>query len=213
MEKERFLLDLDGTIWEQDFEEENKYFKSVLSNDDYLNFIKVKGSLFSKYESIYHRHNVLWLSEFFKQETGINFTEKLLDDWLDFNSNSDTVLFEGAIELLEDLKSKNKSLVVRSNKFRKEQYGKLKKAGILDYFDEIYGGDSYLKPHAESYIEAAGNYPISKCVMIGDSLEKDVLAPRRIGMDSIYYNPSPEDEKIKIDKTVKSLIKIKDIYD
>ena len=30
----RFILDLDGTLWEQDFEEENKFFKRALTEKE-----------------------------------------------------------------------------------------------------------------------------------------------------------------------------------
>lgn len=209
---ERYIFDLDGTLWEQDFIIENYFFKGVLSDDEYLKFIKVKGSLFAKYELIYSRHNILWLSKFLIEETGINFTEDILNDWLEFNSSTRPLLYEGATQLLENLKYKDKIIVAKSNRYREEQYARLKNVGILEYFDEVYGGDSILKPRVESYIEAAGDTPISKCVMIGDNLEKDVLAPRRVGMKSIYYNPDINDEEVVVNPTVKSLIKIKDLY-
>lgn len=208
----RFIFDLDGTLWKQDFEEENKFFKSVLSEEDYLKFVSIKGRLFAKYEKMHSRHNISELCTFLRKETGIPFTEEILNDWLEFNGNTEVTLYDGAIELLNYLKNKNKSLVVLSNRYTKEQKMKLKNLGILDYFDAVYGGDVALKPRIESYLIAKGDYIASECVMIGDSLEKDVLIPRCLGMDAVYYNPSIKEES-KVDKTVKSLMKIKDLYD
>lgn len=211
-EKERYIFDLDGTLWRLDFSEEDKFFKSILSLYDYLKFNESKLDIIYKYENKFDRLDIKLFSEFFTKESGVHITEKIIQDWIDFNCNISTNLFEDTIELLEYLKSKNKSLAVRTNFFLKAQCSRMKNTKIFDYVDDIYAGDSYLKPNINSYIEAASNYPIDKCVMIGDNLEYDVLAPRRLGMDSIYYNPKISEDEVPIKETVKSLIKIKDIY-
>ena len=46
--------------------------------------------------------------------------------------------------------------------------------------------------------------------MIGDNYEKDFLGPKRIGMDSIYFNR--EKSNTNDINSIKSLKKIKDIY-
>ncbi len=212
IKKERYIFDLDGTLWRQDFSEENDFFKSILSVDDYSKLLEVKTDILYKYENTFDRLDISLYSSFFTKESGINITEKIVREWIDFNCNIKTNLFDDTIELLEYLKSRNKSLAVRTNHFLKSQCDRMKNTNIFNYFDDIYAGDSYLKPNLNSYIEAANNYSIDKCVMIGDNLEYDALAPRKIGMDSIYYNPEISDDKFPIKETVKSLIKIKDIY-
>lgn len=208
---ERFIFDLDGTLWEQDFETENEFFKEVLTPEEYEKFIPIKGKLFAKFEKENKKHDIKKLSIFLQKETKIPFTEEILYDWLEFNGNSKTVLNEGAIELLEYLKSKNKSIVALTKKFKSEQVKRLENLNILRYFDEVYGGDTFLKPNIESYINAAGPYPLSECVVIGDSLVNDVLTPKALGMDAIYYHKNLVGES-NIDKTVKTLTKIKEFY-
>lgn len=207
----RFILDLDGTLWEQDFEEENKFFKRALTEKEYKKFIPLKGKIFTKYEKENKRYDIKKLSKFLQKETGISFTEEILQNWLEFNGASKTVLNEGTMELLEYLKEKKKSIVALSNRFQIEQEKRLENLGILHYFDVIYGGDTYIKPNIESYINASGMYPLEQCVVIGDNLIKDVLTPRALGMDAVYYNKNLIGES-NIDKTVKTLTKIKEFY-
>ena len=99
----RFILDLDGKLWEQDFEEENKFFKRALTEKEYKKFIPLKGKIFTKYEKENKRYDIKKLSKFLQKETGISFTEEILQNWLEFNGASKTVLNEGAMELLEYL--------------------------------------------------------------------------------------------------------------
>jgi hypothetical protein len=39
-------------------------------------------------------------------------------------------------------------------------------------------------------MNACGQYSPSECLMIGDTIDKDVLGPNKYGIDSIYYNPA-----------------------
>ena len=124
------------------------------------------------------------------EESKTNITDEIIEGWIDINSNMDDVINDGVIETLEYLKSKEKSLVVLTNWFYKTQKSRLKNSGLLKYFDEIYAGDSALKPNKESYISACGPYSLEECIMIGDDLQKDVYEPSMMGIDSVYYNPN-----------------------
>ena len=188
--KRRFIFDIDGTLLNGNFQKEIDYFKSVLSSEDYEKFIKVYFNLLMKYESKFKKYEIHQLSKFLKEESKTNITDEIIEGWIDVNSNMDDVINDGVIETLEYLKCKNKSLVVLTNWFLKTQRERLKNAGLLEYFDEIYAGDSILKPNKESYISACGLYSVEESVMIGDNLQKDVYEPSMVGLDSIYYNPN-----------------------
>ena len=95
---------------------------------------------------------------------------------------------DGVIELLDYLKSKNKSLVVLTNWYGESQVARLKNAKIYDYFDDVFTGEYQLKPHPESYIRAIDKYNPRECVIIGDSIHKDYSAPRIHGIDAILYD-------------------------
>lgn len=121
-------------------------------------------------------------------------------------------LLDETKSMLEYLKSKDKSLVVLTNWFKYTQEERLKNAGIFEYFDEIYAGDLNLKPNKESYLNACGNYHVNECIMIGDTIEKDVIGPNKFGIDSIYYNPeNKEYDKSKI-LSINSFDKIKEMF-
>lgn len=123
--------------------------------------------------------------------------------------------FEKLLEyesMLEYLKSKDKSLVVLTNWFKYTQEERLRNAGILEFFDGVYAGDLNLKPNKESYLNACGNYHVNECIMIGDTIEKDVIGPNKFGIDSIYYNPeNKEYDKSKI-LSINSFDKIKEMF-
>ncbi len=211
--KKRFIFDLDGTLLKGDFSKEINYFKSILSKEDYEKFIKVYCKLLIKYESIFKNYDVHQLSEFLKQETKINISDNFIKGWIDINSNMDDIINDGVIETLEYLKHKDKSIVVLTNWFLKPQKERLKKMRLFEYFDEIYAGDSILKPNKESYINSCGSYTVTECVMIGDDLDKDVYSPSILGIESIYYNPNDNDfyDKSKI-LSIKNMSEIKERY-
>ena len=46
---------------------------------------------------------------------------------------------------------KDKKLVILSNWFTITQIERLRKNNLLQYFDEVYGGDYTIKPHKEAF--------------------------------------------------------------
>ena len=56
--------------------------------------------------------------------------------------------------------------------------------GLYDYFVEVYGGDEFLKPNPNSYLNVCDD--VSECVMIGDNYHKDFLGPKNIGWEQYY---------------------------
>ena len=93
------------------------------------------------------------------------------------------------IETLEYLSQKYE-LVTLSNWFEKEQEERLEKVGIRKFFKSCYACENIkMKPNKESYLTAAGDKKIKECIMIGDSIKKDVEGAISCGMQAIYYNP------------------------
>ena len=60
-----------------------------------------------------------------------------------------------------------------------------------------------MKPSKESYLNVAGRFSPSDCIVIGDSLENDVYGPYRVGMDAIYFDRKNKNNSNK--KLVKSI--------
>lgn len=204
---ERFIFDLDGTLLFGNYQKEQEYFKDKLKDDADL-FLEQLFPLLNQYEKTFPRYNVNQLATFLTVNSKALITSDIVEGWIEVNRDMEDKIEDNAIEVLEYLKSKNKSIAVLTNWFKKTQLSRLENSGILPYIDDIYGGEIYLKPNIESYLNAMGKYKIDECIMIGDTLEKDYLGPKRIGMEAIYYNPNGIEEETKI----KSLIKIKERY-
>lgn len=78
---------------------------------------------------------------------------------------------------------------------------KIGKVGLLKYFDAVYGGDIYLKPNPEAYLNAIGNHDPKDCMMVGDTLEVDVSAPSLLGINAIHFTKDDvEHEFTKVKK-------------
>ena len=209
--KKRFIFDLDGTLLHGDYISERDYFRSVLNKEDAEKFLLLYFEKLCEYESLHQKYDYSSLSKFLSEKTGVNITSEIVEGWIKVNSKMDDKLLEETKSMLEYLKSKDKSLAVLTNWFKDEQESRLKNAGIFEFFDDVYTGDTFLKPNKESYITACGNYHVNECIMIGDTIEKDVIGPNKFGIDSIYYNPeNKEYDKSKI-LSINSFDKIKEM--
>lgn len=202
---ERFIFDLDGTLLFGNYQKEREYFLSVLKEKG-EHFIQNLMSYLDKYENQFPYYSKKVLSTFFLLNANVYIPPEVIEGWIDVNCNMKDEIEPTAIETLEYLKSKNKSIVVLTNWFSKTQINRLKNSNLLQYIDEVYGGDSYLKPNSESYLNATMDFNINKCIMIGDNVEKDYLGPRKIGMHSILYDPNGKNPEIN--DNIKSLRKI-----
>ena len=210
MEKRRFIFDIDGTILEEDYSKEVEFFKKELTSEEGDIFIPQIGDLIAKYENTYNRYDVGLLSEFLSYNSGVEISPELIYKWREVVSNYDPKIIPGAKDLLFYLSvNKAKSVVGLSNWFGDDQMRRLEKAGLLKYFDNFYGGDFYIKPSRESYLNAAGRFSLSDCIVIGDSLENDVYGPYRVGMDAIYFDREKRGDANK--KLVKSYNRLGDI--
>ena len=207
---QRYLFDLDGTIMDADYSYEDIFFKDKLSKEDFERFNSMKSRLVEEYERTFTNYDIDLFSKFLTKKSGVYISNDLVKEWIDVGSNFNDKLVDGIIPLLEYLKSHNKEIVLLSNWFLKTQKDRLKKQGLIDYFDELYGGEIIMKPYRGAFIKGAGKEKISNCVMIGDNYSKDVLGARRIGMKGIYY--SPKESSIEDKYKVKKLIDIKEMF-
>ncbi len=208
----RFIFDLDGTLLHCNFEKERQYFRSVLNENDAEKFINSFLNCLYEYEDTHEKYDVSVLSKFLTDKLDINITDEMIEKWIEINTQCNDYLLDETIEVLEYLKNKNYSLVVLTNWFYKTQASRLNNIGILKYFDEVFAGDTYVKPNDKSYLNAIGEYEPEECVMIGDNIIKDVLTPSKLGITAFYYNPNnkeyDKDNIIAID----SLNRIKEMY-
>ena len=185
MEKKRFIFDLDGTLLTGDFRLERDYFEKVYGNSATI-FVDNIPKYLDEYENGFEKYDITLLSKYLSKKSGLPVTEEIVEGWIDIPWSSLDKEEVGIKDTLEYLKNQGK---------------RLENSGLYSYFDDIYTGDTYLKPHKESYLYAKGEYTPQECLVIGDSLERDYIGPRATGIDSILYD--------KDDKHHKSIVKIK----
>ena len=107
-------------------------------------------------------------------------------------------LYDGAIELLELLKKKNKRIYLLSNAQRIFTLYEMRILGIEKYFDDIFFSADYkvCKPDSTFYNNLIEKYNIDvkKSIMICNDYIADILGSTNVGLDSLYLhsNLSPE---------------------
>ena len=205
---ERYIVDLDGTLLLGNFEDELNFFDEILTKRGWSKekiecFHNDRVPLIYGYEELNAVYNINLLRIWFK-EHGYELSEKDIDDWIAFNGNEmrDTVL-DGAFEVLEYLKSKDKDIILLTNWFMETQENRLKRAGLYEYFDYLVTGEMAIKPRRASYAEAAALSVPWECVMIGDNWEKDYKGPKEYGMHTHYVGePKNTDGYVKKKKLI-----------
>lgn len=209
---EKFIFDIDGTLLKTNWQYEEIYFNSVLSSEDAKLFIPNISRLLADYEKNFSRYDINLLSRYLTESFDVMITPDIIRGWLEAGKNYYEVI-PGAKEALDYLKSKDKKIVALSNWFTEMNKTRLERAGLLKYFDAVYCSDLVdMKPSQSSYLMACGDTLPTDTVMIGDSLQLDVMVPLELGMDAIYYCPNENEQvnnpKIKV---IRKLNELKEI--
>jgi len=127
-----------------------------------------------------------------------------------------TILFPYAIEILEYLTNKKYELHLITNGFEQTQHNKLKYSGLYKYFKEVITSErsSSLKPNKEIFdyaFEKTGARP-SESIMLGDSIDVDILGAMNAGIDQVFINHLNIEIDIKPTYVVRSLKELEDIF-
>jgi len=217
------FFDLDHTLWDFDknsmlaFKRVFKKFKITIEFDTFLKIYEpINIEYWKKYrEDKVSKENLRRgrLIDSFNFFDLIYSTEKI-DEIADAYIQElpfDNHLFEGAVEILDYLILKYKLHII-TNGFEEVQHKKLKNSGIDHYFSTVTTSEEVglKKPNPKVFLTAlnkANSFP-TQSVMIGDSLEADILGANNIGMQTIFYNYRNESISKKI-KSIDSLLEIK----
>lgn len=188
--KKRLIFDIDNTL----IDWKNEYYDSMKRAMDKLNY-PYDEKLFADlviandvYEFEYTTYNKTDMMDCLYKYSKVHLPDGFFDIWQEelgiCSSKADVSLHQ----TLTYLQSKY-DLVILSNWFAYAQTKRLEHAGILKYFSILYFPETFtLKPTKESFIKAIGEYDITECVMIGDSIRCDIDGAKSVGMDAIYYN-------------------------
>ena len=102
-------------------------------------------------------------------------------------------LVPGAKELIDRLIARGFRLGVLSNGFEEVQYNKLRSSGLDSMIDIVVLSDEIdvNKPDIRLFrhAEERASVSASRCIMIGDNPETDILGALKSGWKAIWYNP------------------------
>ena len=102
------------------------------------------------------------------------------------------ILFPYTMEILDYLTGKNYRLHLITNGFEKTQHRKLQYSGIDKYFNEVITSEASnsLKPHKEIFAYAFQKTGAlhKESIMIGDTIEVDILGAVNAGIDQVHVN-------------------------
>ena len=208
MKKQRVIFDLDGTLLTSDPSLERELFEDIYGKEKGDLFVSQIPKVLDVYENRFSTYNIVQLAGYLSGVTGFTVTPEIVKKWVEVLAYVPDTVEDHVIDVLEYLKSKDMSLAVLTNWFRNTQVPRLRKAGLLEYFDQVYTGELFLKPHREAFFGSIGNYDPDQCVFIGDNVNRDYIGPKACGMDSILYDKHNVHHKTLV--KVKSLDEIKD---
>ena len=235
MQYKHLFFDLDHTLW--DFEANSRQTLEELYQSLNLkekgihdfdlfhkNYLAHNDKLWDRYRSGYIKVDELrwkrmWLAlldfkiadEKLAREMGTIFLDLL---------PTRKLLFPYTIEILNYLAEKNYQLHLITNGFEKTQHGKLKSSGLDKYFLKVITseGSNSLKPHKEIFeyaFQRTGASP-SESIMIGDTIEVDILGAVNAGIDQVHVNHLTKEVQLVNGKaptyTVYSLKELESIF-
>lgn len=118
----------------------------------------------------------------------------------------------GAEEALQSLRKKYK-LYLASNGTARVQAGRLKSAGIIPYFQEIFVSEEmgYNKPDPAYFDACFARIPgfrKDRAMMVGDSLTSDILGGIQAGIATCWVNPHHKTGSIRPDYEIESIVQL-----
>ena len=127
-----------------------------------------------------------------------------------------TILFPYTKDILQYLTDKGYVLHLITNGFEKTQHNKLMYAGLKSFFKEVITSErsGSLKPNKEIF-----EFALQRCgakekesIMIGDSIEVDIVGAMNAGLDQVYVNHLGIEPEIRPTYTVTSLKELENIF-
>ncbi len=103
-------------------------------------------------------------------------------------------MLDGAVDLVENLRSKNYRMGLITNGLREVQRPRIAHANMEKYFEVIVVSDEIgvSKPHEgffEHSFELMGYPEKSEVIVVGDSLNSDIQGGNNYGLDTCWFNP------------------------
>jgi len=197
------FFDLDHTLWDFDRNSKMAYaqiFKEEKIELDLEEFIKVyeplnlifwrrfRESEITKEQLRYQRLKESFdACDFHVADDHIN---KMAEMYLDYLPNHNH-LFPNCIELLDELKERFELHII-TNGFDEVQERKMHNSGLKPYFKYVLTAETagVKKPDQAIFVKALNDTGATydNSLMIGDSLEADIMGARKAGLRTIWFN-------------------------
>ena len=126
-----------------------------------------------------------------------------------------TYLVKDALKVVTDLYERGHRLIMLTNGFEEVQHIKVKQCGLEPFFETVLTSDALgvKKPHIEIFNLALKKTDSKRedAIMLGDSLESDIVGAREAGWGQVYYNPFCVSHDEVVLHEVRDLISILDL--
>ncbi len=208
---EYVLLDMDGTFFDFPASERRAFFRTMahfsIEADEalYQTYRGINQEVWKELEQGNMTHARLRPERFRRlmaREKRALPDGVTLQDVADYNVRriaEGGILYDGAREIWQAIYRRYR-LCVLTNGSDFTQINRLKRAGLLAYTHAVVTSEraGVGKPAAGMFqcaLDALGCRDRSRCVMVGDSLQADILGAQNFGIDTIWYNStnvSPE---------------------
>lgn len=225
------FFDLDHTLW--DFEANARLTLETLYQDldlkargvddfelFYKNYLVHNDKLWERYRKGFIKQEELrvkrmWLALLDFKIADDELSQKMNVQFLELLPTR-TILFPYAKEILQYLAGKNYELHLITNGFEKVQHSKLKYSGLDIFFKEVITseGSNSIKPNKEifEYAFQKTNANPASSIMIGDTLDVDILGAMNAGIDQVFVNHIGATTDMKPTYTVNSLKELEEIF-
>ena len=223
------FFDLDHTLW--DFDANAKATLARLHLDLKLvdrgihdfdlfhkNYLQHNERLWARYRNGFIKQEELrikrmWLTLLDFRIADEDLTRELSELFLQLLPTQ-TLLFPDTRSTLSYLRDKGYSIHLITNGFEKTQHCKLNSCGLKEFFGEIITseGSNSLKPKPEifEYALHKTGARVGESLMIGDTLDVDILGAMNVGMDQVHVNYNNAPQNIKPTYTVRALKELQD---
>lgn len=221
---EHIFFDLDHTLW--DFERNSdlafqKVFDKQSITIDLNIFLKAYKPINFEYWRLYREEKVtkseLRYQRLKKTFDAVNYSipDELINliaiEYIDFLPHFNYV-FSNTFEILDYLKGKYQLHII-TNGFEEIQTKKMESSNLSPYFDKVITSESVgvKKPNPKvfQYALQLANANKENSIMIGDSIEADVLGAISIGMKAIHCNFEHKKIEHKNFHSITSLLELK----
>ncbi len=218
------LFDLDNTILDFTASSYISFNKSMdelgysANKSHFQKFKQINMEVWEEMESGKIDHQELKVKRWFRlfDELKLSLDPSIANEVYFFHIKENPVFVQYAAEISEVCKDKF-NLMIITNGLAEVQWPRLRKTGLVDYFEHIVISDElgYAKPHS-AYFEHCHSlmdyHAKEKILVIGDTLSSDIKGGKEFGFDTCWYNHSNVlNESTKTDFEIKQMKELRDI--